>query len=221
VQAVQSAHAFERFYEQAHLRVFRYATLLCDTAADAEDITAETFLRAWRARASFHGDADAAIGWVITIARNLVADRRRAMARGVRCDVLDDAAHELIADPTSVEDLVLTEEQTGRALELVRGLPDQQRELIVLRYVLGWRVNQIAAHVGISDNLVSVTLKRALQRLQRELAPAGRPSTCRTTLPPCPRGDRSVQTPAGALAGRHGVGPDGDMAGWAGRESER
>ncbi len=69
---------FARFYEQSHLSVFRYAMVLCaGDQAEAEDLTAEAFLRAWEKRQQFSGSPSAALGWVIAISRNLWIDRCR------------------------------------------------------------------------------------------------------------------------------------------------
>ena len=47
-------------------------------------------------------------------------------------------------------------------------LPDEQREIIILRYLLGWRVNDIASHLGASENKISVTLHRTLSKLREK-----------------------------------------------------
>lgn len=86
-----SAEAFSHFFEATHLSVFRYIYgLHGGPAADVEDLTAEAFLRAWKARHRFSGDAHAALGWVITIARRLVIDVCRRNSVG-RHESLDDS----------------------------------------------------------------------------------------------------------------------------------
>ncbi len=52
--------------------------------------------------------------------------------------------------------------------EQLAHLPDDQREMLVLRYLVGWRVQEIAAHLGMTDNTVSVTIRRTLVRLRRD-----------------------------------------------------
>ena len=64
--------AFVRLYDRAHLMVFRYIYgMYGGPMQDVEDLTAETFLRAWGARDRFTGDEEAAIGWLFQIARRL------------------------------------------------------------------------------------------------------------------------------------------------------
>jgi RNA polymerase sigma-70 factor (ECF subfamily) len=159
---------FARFFEEQHLAVFRYVMVLCGgNQAEAEDITASAFFRAWEKRTQFNGSPSAALGWVIAIARNLLIDQRRAEAsRGLPIG-LDD---ELPTGETTIEEVLMAEEQLDQALAALGHLPFHQREAFVLRYVLGWRVKDIAAQLGLAENTVSTNLRRALAKIQRQLA---------------------------------------------------
>jgi RNA polymerase sigma-70 factor (ECF subfamily) len=158
------AAQFDRFYQHTHLSVYRYSMALNGgDEKDAEDITAEAYLRAWRTRHQFSGDDNDAIGWIITIARHIQVDKvRYDQARADEVNLEDAVESE---DP-QVEDLLLIQEQIGLVLEALQRLPDNQRDMIVLRYVLDWPVYQIARHLNISENNVSVSLRRALQRVR-------------------------------------------------------
>jgi RNA polymerase sigma-70 factor (ECF subfamily) len=148
-------------YELNRLPVFRYIYALTGGShEDAEDLTAETFLRAWKARHQFNGEMDAAIGWLIRIARSLIIDDYRRTVRATR-----NLATELNAESTP-EQTTLQEEQQKVLFRLVADLPDEQREIVVLRYLLCWRVNDIARHMGSSENKISVSLHRTLSRLR-------------------------------------------------------
>jgi RNA polymerase sigma-70 factor, ECF subfamily len=160
---------FSRFYQQAHLDVFRYVMVLCaGNQPEAEDITAEAFFRAWEKRQQFSGSSRAALSWVITIARNLLIDQRRSAA----VHPLEPMADEALPDTgSSIESLLVGEEQVQLVLDAIQTLPFPHRDIVTLRYVLGWRVNAIAAHLGLAENTVSVDLRRALVRLQNQLVP--------------------------------------------------
>ncbi len=160
---------FARFYEAAHLSVFRYAMVLCaGNQAEAEDITAEAFFKAWEKRQQFSGSDSAALGWVITIARNILIDRRRSENAHPDKAVLDES----LADrQASIEAILIEDDQLQQALEAIAGLPFLQRDILTLRYVLGWRVQAIAAHLGLAENTVSASLRRALAKLQAQLVP--------------------------------------------------
>ncbi len=162
-----SAEDFARFYESAHLSVFRYAMVLCaGNQSEAEDITAEAFVKAWEERQQFSGSAPAALGWVITIARNVLIDRRRADSTHPAETVTDEA---LAGHEDSIESILIDKDQLQQVLAAIAGLPFPQRDIFTLRHVLGWRVQAIAAHLSLAENTVSVYLRRALAKLQAQL----------------------------------------------------
>jgi len=165
--SLAQAEDFARFFEQNHLGVFRYAMVLCaGDQTEAEDVTAEAFTRAWEKRAQFTGSPSAALGWVIAIARNLLIDRRRSENAHPVDAICEDAAE---GPAGGIEDLLVDAEQLQGALEAVRGLPFQQGNILTLRYALGWRIKDIAAHLGMAENTVSVDLRRGIARLQKKL----------------------------------------------------
>ena len=159
--------AFSNFYEQAHLSVFRYAMVLCGgNQAEAEDITADAFFRAWEKRQQFSGSQEAALGWVITIARNLLIDHRRSENTHPADAFLDDSLPDA---GDHIETILVDDEQFQKVFDSIRRLPFPHGDILTLRYVLGWQVKTIAAHLGLAENTVSVNLRRALARIQLEL----------------------------------------------------
>lgn len=159
-----SKRAFSQLYERTHINVYRYALGLTSNPQDAEDITADTFVKAWDARERFTGDDDAALGWLLTIAKRLIIDSARKRKRHPDKVTIDDAV--LAAPQPLPEQAAITQEQTRVLWRLLADLPDDQREMLVLRYILGWQVQQIAAHMNKNPNAVSMALKRSLDRLQ-------------------------------------------------------
>jgi len=149
-------------YEQNRTPVFHYIfSLTGGPQENVEDLTADTFLRAWKARHTFDGTDGSATGWLIQIAKRLVIDRyRRETVQNKQRD-----AHFPEMDPSPEQEAIAGEE--GRLLlSLLEELPDEAREIIVLRYILGWRVADIALHLGTTENNVSVSIHRTLTRLQ-------------------------------------------------------
>lgn len=154
---------FRELYERNRLPVFRYIYALTGGSQDdAEDLTAETFLRAWKARHQFEGDLDSATGWLIRIAKRLVIDEYRRTVRATRNMPMDPPPE------STPEQNTLRSEQEEILLRLVVDLPDEQREIIVLRYLLGWRVNDIARHMSVSENKISVSVHRTLTKLREK-----------------------------------------------------
>jgi RNA polymerase sigma-70 factor (ECF subfamily) len=161
------ADSFTNLYETTHLFVFRYVYGLSGgPAQEAEDLTAETYARAWKTSSHFHGNERAALGWLLSIARNLAIDlsRRRKVRR-----VDEDVPIELLIDPhLTPEADVNTREQVEILWRMLDALSEDIREILVLRYMLGWQVKQIAEHLGMAENTISVTIRRALKNLQRD-----------------------------------------------------
>lgn len=159
--------AFRRLFDAAHPIVFRYVYgLLGGPRQEVEDIVADTFLKAWQARDHFEGDQQAAVRWLLTIARNEMIDRFRSQQRAntIWLEDVDFAASDLSPEQQMIED-----ERWQQLQALVQSLNERQREIFVLRYMLGWKVKHIAAHLGLEENTVSVNLRRILQRLQAEV----------------------------------------------------
>lgn len=163
-----SEAAFKQLFDSTHPIVFRYVYgLLGGPYQEAEDVAAETFLKAWRARDCFEGDQKAAVRWLLAIARNEIIDRLRARQHKADVVWLEDV--EFAAPDLSPEQQLIENDQWKQLQAIVQTLSEQQREIIVLRYVLGWKVKQIAAHLEMAENTVSVTLRRIVHRLQSEV----------------------------------------------------
>jgi len=163
-----NTEVFRQFYEQHYLHVFRYVYGLHGAPIeDVEDLTAETFTCAWKARRSFDGEPlTTGIGWLLRIAKRLVIDQyRRSQAR---IQVVDEFPEDVPIIAPTPENLVQKGESYKQLWSLMNQLPARHREILVLRYFLDWRVNQIGEYLHIPENTISVTIRRSLQQLQRE-----------------------------------------------------
>lgn len=162
--AISSPAAFSEMYERNRSPVFRYIySLMGGPADDAEDLTAETFIRAWKARHTFRGTSDTAIAWLIGIAKHLVVDdhRRKVIRKTLSLDA------EIKAETTTEEEILVLQ-QKQELLHRLQALPADSREILVLRYVLGWKVNEIATHMGLTENHISVIIHRTLADLREK-----------------------------------------------------
>ncbi len=160
------AEAFQDLYQHTHLIVYRYIFgLRGGPTEEVEDLTAETFIRAWKARRRFRGNQDAAVGWLLRIARNLVIDSfRRHQKYGHPLHIDQNMLASRHATP---EDKALQKERVNKLWLTLGKLTTQQREIIILRYLLGWQVKAIARYLEMKENTVSVNIRRALQRIRR------------------------------------------------------
>ena len=163
---LRDANIFQELYTQTYLDLFRFIYgLHGGPTEEVEDLTAEVYTRAWKSRSKFKGNERAAQGWLFKIARNLVIDSfRYHQKRGIPHDIDEFFVQ---TDAPSPEDQTQVNEQVRVLWNLLPELPDQQREILVLRYLLGWRVNEIGEFLEIKENTVSVYIRRALKRLRQ------------------------------------------------------
>ncbi len=162
---LSDSETFQWLFERHHLSVFRFIYgLQSGSIEDVEDLTTTTFLRAWKSRRRFRGNQAAALGWLLKIARNLVIDKYR---RDKRHGILLDIDKQIVPTNQGLPEEQLFDNEKIQILEgLLAKLPDDHKEMIVLRYILDWRVKDIAFHLEMSENNVSVTLRRILKRIQ-------------------------------------------------------
>ena len=163
------AETFAKLYQKNYLSVYRYIYAFTGGFVEqAEDLTAETFMRAWKNRTAFHGKTSSAVGWIIRIAHNLVVDSYRHEKTGpdIRPDPLDEELDLPTAASLSPEGQVMAAEQQQIILSLLGELPPDQREILVLRYLLNWKIRQIAQYLDFPENTVSVYIRRALEKMK-------------------------------------------------------
>jgi RNA polymerase sigma-70 factor (ECF subfamily) len=168
---LQGAEDFQKLYQETYLNVFRFIYALHGgTRQDIEDLTSETYYHAWKARSRFQGNQDAAMRWLLRISRNLVYDsfRRQKIRRNTfSLEEIDEMILIPGSSPAAPDQILAYREDFVKLWSLIQELNPNHREILLLRYMMGWRVNEIAAHIDNSENNVSATLRRILQRLQR------------------------------------------------------
>jgi RNA polymerase sigma-70 factor (ECF subfamily) len=155
------------WYEAYGVAVYNYFRFHVPQVDLAEDLTAETFLKVLRAADRFDSERGTAKAWILTVARNVLADwRRRARLRQY---VTIGTMHDLAYEAPSPEERLLREEEVGRMLDAVATLADADRELIGLRYGSGLDTAEVAQILGISEGNVRTRLWRVLGRLRGAL----------------------------------------------------
>lgn len=163
-----------RILVQRHKRrVFRVAVAVLGPGreAEAEDLTQETFLLAFRKLGSFRGDS-AFSTWLLRVTRHLAIDRRRR-ADLRRPHVSEDELARLpaVGVGANPEETAAASEQRERLLRQLERLPEPGRTAVYLHYWLGSPVAEIAELLELKPETVKSHLYRARQRLASELAP--------------------------------------------------
>jgi RNA polymerase sigma-70 factor, ECF subfamily len=158
---------------RSHLRdVYSYAYYRCGNHHDAEDLTEQTFLQAYRhfERAQQESNGRPLRPWLIRIAHNLAANYYRDRSRRPQTQ-LEDAA--VLSAPHETADLVEGREELQAVLEGVAALADDRREALIMRFALGMDNKEIARALGRSEGATKVLLHRAIKQLEQRLEQEG------------------------------------------------
>ena len=159
---------FSELY-RSHLRdVYSYAYYRTGNHHDAEDLTEQTFLQAWRhfERAQRESNGRPLRPWLIRIAHNLAANYYRDRSRRPQTP-LEDAA--VISAPHDTVQLVEGREELEAVLEGVAQLSEDRREALIMRFALDMDNREIARALGRSEGATKVLIHRAIKQLEERL----------------------------------------------------
>lgn len=175
ISPLQDKESFSKLFSHTHLIIFRFIYgLYGGPVEEIEDLTSEVYMRAWRGRGEFFGDDQSALNWLFTIARHLVIDKYRKKQNHPAeiiqsMDELDiDAIYD--SKQLSPEERVIRREQYLHLWKTLQFLPFERREMLVLRYMVGWQVKQIATFLEMEENTVSVYIHRSVEQIRRDWA---------------------------------------------------
>lgn len=166
----REAEDFGRFYER-HVRAV--TAFVGKRVSDPEvvfDLVAETFARALQRRAQFDPDRGVSVGWLLGIARHLMADaaRRRVVAA--------DARLRLAMAPVALDDeqlLCVGERARADLGSMLAGLSEDQREAVVRRFVLEQSYPEIAAQLRCSEQVIRQRVSRGRAKLRESFEESG------------------------------------------------
>jgi RNA polymerase sigma-70 factor (ECF subfamily) len=139
----------------------------------AEDLTQEAFLRAWRGLDTL-AEAAGFVGWLLTIARHVVLDAGKTDARAKRGGSRRAAAggRELeFVDGSAVNpgDTAAQAEERARLLEVLEGLPEEYRRVLMMRYLGGASYEDICKGLGLTDGALRGLLSRGMALLRERM----------------------------------------------------
>jgi RNA polymerase sigma-70 factor (ECF subfamily) len=160
--------AFEDLY-RAHLRdVYSYSYYRVGNHHDAEDLTEQTFLQAYRhfERARRESNGRPLRPWLIRIAHNLASNYHRDRSRRPE-SALDNV--DPISHPHPTEHVVEGREELRGVIEGLTHLPEDRRDALIMRFALGMGNREIARALGRTDGATKVLIHRAIRQLEGEL----------------------------------------------------
>jgi RNA polymerase sigma-70 factor (ECF subfamily) len=151
---------FRQVYDRYARIVYRYIILRVRNEQEAEDLAAETFIRAWGAIASFEWREASLGAWLLRIAHNLVIDKSRQ-----KRDLLDWLPWRHGEDEPQFARI----EDRDEISTAFATLTSEQQVIIYLHFFEGYSLSEISSFLGKSPNAVTVAHFRALQRLRAAL----------------------------------------------------
>lgn len=162
--------AYGLVYDLLFDDLFRYISWNVASTQDAQDLTAEVFLRALKALDRFETARSTARAWLFTIARNLVIDHHRRRARR------PESPLETESEPVSNEHLAMAVESQA-ASEAVRAameeLNEEQRQVLTLKFFSGMSNAEVAEVMRKKEGAINAMQYRALHRMGKILSGRG------------------------------------------------
>jgi RNA polymerase sigma-70 factor, ECF subfamily len=165
--AQQDPARFAELYELNFERVYAYAVRRLTNRTEAEDVTSEVFHQALANLKRFEWRGIPFAAWLFRIAANLIADRWQRSGREVADDsLMDSAASELgKTSPAEIEEV----ERRATLFRLVNTLPEEQRRVVVLRFVEDKSIKEVAREVCKTEGAVKQLQFRALTNLRARM----------------------------------------------------
>ena len=158
-----NAEAFGKLYDIYLDTVYRYVYYKVRGSAEAEDLTAQVFLKAWEAMPRYRFREVPFVHWLMRLARNAVIDRYRTARTH---EGLDERQRSPELDPQAE---YLREEGAKDLVEAVRRLPEEYRTVITLRFMQDMSYQELAELMGKSPGALRVIQHRALLALRKLL----------------------------------------------------
>ena len=162
VYRFQDTEAYGDLYDLYYERIHRFVYFKLPKAEDADELTAEVFLRGWEYATSSRVENAPALFY--RIARNVIADfyRKRSEETG-----LDQVAH--LASGQDIEAEAVIKEEVAELLTLLKQVKEEYQEVLIMRHLDEMSVKEIAAALEKTPNNIRVLLHRAKKALE-ELA---------------------------------------------------
>ncbi|MBZ0293201.1 MAG: RNA polymerase sigma factor [Anaerolineae bacterium] len=167
-QAQQDPSAFRVLYRAYFPRIYAYTAYRVRRQQDAEDVTAEIFIRAAHHLNHFEYRGEGSFtAWLFRIAYNQVQQFYRQSPSSPDLIPLDELPEIHGHDPTPDQRL-MRKELFAQLSQMIEKLPDRRREVITLRFFGGLRNQEIAVVLGLDERTIASHLSRALDDLRQE-----------------------------------------------------
>jgi len=166
--AESGSDSFVILYDRYFTRVYNYIRYRCADAVEADDLTAQVFLKALVNLEKYDPEKAPFEPWLFTIARNLLNDNFRKKRRYYLVNI-EDVEHILSHSNRPIEEKIERNEQKYRLLECVKNLSNRHQDLIALKFGANMTNREIAKLTGLSEQNVGVILHRGIKKLRKTM----------------------------------------------------
>lgn len=156
--------AFEKLYKTYYMRVYSYVMTLAGKKHIAEEITQETFYKAFTTKSSFRGESNAPT-WLCAIARNLFVDEMRRQSKNVESLLLDNNADSGVNVEREVED----KDTSYQIHQVLNELEVPYRQVFELRIFGEMSFREISVICGKTESWARVTYHRAKLKIMERM----------------------------------------------------
>lgn len=165
--------AFGELYECHAPAIFRYLFAHLDSRMDAEDLTGEVFLKAWKSLSRYNERGVPFLAFLFRIARNILVDhyRRSNRQEDKTPEELDTFRKDGIAEPIEV---VGSQMEHQHIMQTLANLRSDYQSVLTLRFISGFSPEETAQVMERSVGAIRVLQHRALAALRQELEKSGK-----------------------------------------------
>lgn len=162
IYRARDPEAYRLLYRACVRGVHRFLALKLPREEDVDELSSEVFLRGWEYMTAHMVDSPRA--FFMRIAHNLVVDFYRKSDRTV---ALSEEIIETLAEPTSLAETIAKKEEATELVEKMRGLREEYREVLTLKYFSEMSVLEIAEALQRTPNAIRILIFRALRALKK------------------------------------------------------
>ncbi|MFC2026430.1 RNA polymerase sigma factor [Chloroflexota bacterium] len=160
-----NADDFGRIYDLYVERIYRHVYYRVGNTKDAEDLTQQVFINAWKAIGRYKKTTSPFIAWLIRISHNLVIDHYRKKKDTTYFEYEWEIKDSYSSPEKSVEKYF--EQQQLR--KVIMRLPSEQQQVILMSFIEGFTYAEIASALNKTEGNIRVILHRALKKMQQRL----------------------------------------------------
>ena len=156
------AETFKKVFLPYHQKLYRIAYRIVHDAANAEDIVQETFIKLWNKRGDMQ-DIENTEAFSIIILRNTCLDHLRKTKNDYHTNYDSD-----IPETASLVKQIEIQDEAERVKKLINKLPEQQRQVMIMKHWDGYSDEEIEQITGISPGNIRVILSRARKTIREQ-----------------------------------------------------